>query len=195
MGIVQKVFWWIFWYAIVWFAFICFIGGISEMNVPMPLMAIILFATFIFPGWFATRKVKQKALKKEMEQRMGNVTSPLQTIPQAPPLVPTPSPQITSQPIVQQSSRDIGRNQQVQHVEPVEVGLPSLNTATVDDLMKLSAVNRILAMKIVSQKEKEGDYTSFEDLFARVQLSTQAQEELKRQFSIVPAGDGRFIDF
>lgn len=194
MGTVQKVFWWIFWYAIVWFAFVCLIGGISEMNVPMPLQAILIFATFIFPGWYATRKVKQKALKKEMEQRTQNFTPQPQVVPTPPPTVSTatPSSQISSQ----TDNFEAGRHQPSQNAVPtVEEGLPNINTAAVEDLMQLSVVNRILAMQIISQKEKGGDYMSFEDLFARVQLSPQAKEELRRHFTVVSAGAGRLIDF
>jgi len=196
MGTVQKVLWWIFWYAIVWFGFACLIAGVSEMELPMLIKAILFFALFIFPGWYATRKVKQKALKKEMEQRTRNFAP--QSKPASQPLPPVSdlSPQITPQPIAKTISFETGRNQQAQSsATAVEPELPSLNAATVEDLTKLSAINRILAMQIISQKEKGGDYLSFEDLFARVQLSSQAQEELRRNFSIVSAGNGRFIDF
>ena len=78
---------------------------------------------------------------------------------------------------------------------PSQENLPNLNSASVDDLTKLSVVNRILAMKIISVRDKDGTYSSFEDLFTRVQLTPQAQEELRRHFSIVQANGGRFIDF
>ena len=191
MGMGKKILWWIFWYAIVWFAFACLIAGLSDILTAKPLQAILFFALFIVPGWYATRKVKQKALKAEMEQRTAGA-APQQQYPQ-----PTPPP-------IKESIKPPQPRPAIQHtadvtpavsVQPVPKALPNLNEASADDLVKLSGVNRILAMKIISVKEKDGPYSSIEDLFARVQLTTQVQEEVRCHFSIASSGEGRFIDF
>ena len=217
MGMIQKVLWWVFWYAIIWFAIACFIGGIGEYDIPMPIKAILFFALFIFPGWYATRKVKQKALKKEMEQRARTPISTPQPIQQpvspAPPSVPQSAPTPTQKPVsvpepqpttpyVSQTASIPAKNiaatpnegpSPISNLTPGT--LPDFNSATVDELTKLSGVNRILAMKIISVRDKDGVYGSFEDLFARVQLTPQAQDEIRRHFSIVQTSEGRFIDF
>ena len=62
-------------------------------------------------------------------------------------------------------------------------------------MTKLSGINRILAMKIISTRDKDGAYGSFDDLFSRIQLTPQAKEELLSHFSITQVSEGRFIDF
>ncbi len=217
MGMIQKILWWVFWYAIIWFAIACFIAGIGGYDIPDPIKAILMFALFIFPGWYATRKVKQKALKKEMEQRARPPISTPQPIQQpvspAPPPVPQSAPTPTQKPVsvpepqpatpyVSQTASIPAKNiaatpnegpSPISHLTPGT--LPDFNSATVDELTKLSGVNRILAMKIISVRDKDGVYGSFEDLFARVQLTPQAQDEIRRHFSIVQTSEGRFIDF
>ncbi len=208
MGMIQKVLWWVLWYAILWFAFCCLIAGLSDILTFKPLQAIIVFATFIVPGWYATRKVKQKSLKKEIEQRAGNFAFQQ-------PVQPPPSSELNPMP---QIANNIPLNPQNSSMAPSSVmqervavhtkktlpsqsalsshdNLPNLNNAIVDDLMKLSGVNRILAMKIISVRDKDGTYRSFEDLFSRIQLTSQAQEELRHHFSIPSSVEGRFIDF
>ncbi len=208
MGMIQKVLWWILWYAILWFAFCCLIGGLGDIVTFKPLQAILIFATFIVPGWYATRKVKQKAQKMEMEQRTRNFPSQQSVQPPSSPVL-DPMPQIInngsqqpqkpaiSQPLVMQEKAAVTTLKKVSPQSNVhsQGNLPNLNNAVVDDLTKLSGVNRILAMKIISVRDKEGTYSSFEDLFSRVQLTPQAQEELRSHFSIPSSVEGRFIDF
>ena len=194
MGTVQKVLWWIWYYAVTWFALVI-VWGVLDEFLPKPIMGFLILVVFAVPAWYANRKVKQKALKKEMEQRTGNYAPQVQPVSQPPQPAPILSQPSTPLMAAQPDIFDEGKNQQVRIIEQsVEKELPDLNTATVEALTQLSAVNRILAMKIVDTRDKEGDYASFEDLFARVQLSAQAQEEIRRHFSLTVASDGRFID-
>lgn len=217
MGMIQKVLWWVFWYAIIWFAFLCLIGGLSDIVTAKPLQALLLFAMFIVPGWYATRKVKQKALKKEMGQRATNLNSTQQPAqppfspapPPAPQYAPTPMSQPVQVPMQQTANTPVPPsasipvkntitppNESPPPIQPPPQNtLPNFNNATLDELTKLSGVNRILAMKIISVRDKDGAYSSFEDLFSRVKLTPQAQEEIRHHFSITLTSDGRFIDF
>lgn len=209
MGMIQKILWWILYYAVTWFCLVIVWGIIEDTGIfPKAFMGFLILAVFLVPGWYANRKVKQKALKKEMEQRAGNFAfqQPVQSPPST---APNPMSQITNNVPHQTQDRTIPQSSVMQEkvaipapnavtissTAPSQENLPNLNSASVDDLTKLSVVNRILAMKIISVRDKDGTYSSFEDLFTRVQLTPQAQEELRRHFSIVQANGGRFIDF
>lgn len=218
MGMIQKILWWILYYAVTWFCLLIAWGVIGEAEVlPKTLINLLILAVFLVPGWYANRKVKQKALKKEMEQRAGNSIStpqPIQPpVSPAPPPVPQSAPTPTQKPVsvpepqpatlpVSQTASIPAKNIAAKPNEgpspisnPTPDTLPNFNSATVDELTKLSGVNRILAMKIISVRDKDGVYSSFDDLFARVQLTPQAQDEIRRHFSIAQTSEGRFIDF
>lgn len=202
MGMIQKVLWWILYYAITWFCLLIVWGVISETGIfPKALIGFLIFPLFLVPAWYATRKVKQKVRKKEMEQRVGQSSQPRQAV------VPSPSPQnltfpphthdsvIPQAPVIQENENRPTTIEDPATVSSASTSLPDLNSATVEDLTKLSGINRILAMKIISTKDKDGTYCSFDDLFSRIQLTPQAKEELLSHFSITQVSEGRFIDF
>lgn len=218
MGMIQKVLWWILYYAVTWFCLVIVWGIIEDTGVfPKAFTGFLILAVFLVPGWYANRKVKQKALKKEMEQRATNLNSTQQPV--QPPFspAPPPMPQSTPTPITQSAQVPIQQtantpvppsasitvkntgtalNESPPPIQPPPQNtLPNFNNATLDELTKLSGVNRILAMKIISVRDKDGAYSSFEDLFSRVKLTPQAQEEIRHHFSITLISDGRFIDF
>jgi DNA uptake protein ComE-like DNA-binding protein len=202
MGMIQKVLWWILYYAVTWFCLVIVWGIIEDTGVfPKAFTGFLIIAVFLVPGWYANRKVKQKALKKEMEQRATNLNSTQQPV--QPPFspAPPPMPQSTPTPIPQPASiavknTGIAPNEPHPPIQPPPQNtLPNFNNATLEELTKLSGVNRILAMKIISVRDKDGAYSSFEDLFSRVKLTPQAQEEIRHHYSITLTSDGRFIDF
>ena len=206
MGMIQKVLWWILYYAVTWFCLVIVWGIIEDTGVfPKAFTGFLIIAVFLVPGWYANRKVKQKALKKEMEQRATNLNSTQQPV--QPPFspAPPPMPQSTPTPIPQPASiavknTGIAPNESHPPIQPPiqpppQNTLPNFNNATLEELTKLSGVNRILAMKIISVRDKDGAYSSFEDLFSRVKLTPQAQEEIRHHYSITLTSDGRFIDF
>lgn len=202
MGMIQKVLWWILYYAITWFCLLIVWGVISETSIfPKALIGFLIFPLFLVPAWYATRKVKQKVRKKEMEQRVGQSSPPQQAV------VPSSSPQnltvpphaqdsvIPQAPAIQENENRLTPIEDPATVSSASTSLPDLNSATVEDLTKLSGINRILAMKIISTRDKDGAYGSFDDLFSRIQLTPQAKEELLSHFSITQVSEGRFIDF
>ena len=202
MGMIQKILWWILYYAVTWFCLVIVWGIIEDTGVfPKAFTGFLILAVFLVPGWYANRKVKQKALKKEMEQRATNLNSTQQPV--QPPFspAPPPMPQSTPTPIPQPASITVKNTGTAPNESPLPIQpppqntLPNFNNATLDELTKLSGVNRILAMKIISVRDKDGAYSSFEDLFSRVKLTPQAQEEIRHHFSITLTSDGRFIDF
>ena len=195
MGLIQKVLCWILYYAITWFCLLIVWGVISETSIfPKALIGFLIFPLFLVPAWYATRKVKQKVRKKEMEQRVGQSSPPRQAV------VPSSSPHaqdsvIPQAPAIQENENRLTPIEDPATVSSASTSLPDLNSATVEDLTKLSGINRILAMKIISTRDKDGAYGSFDDLFSRIQLTPQAKEELLSHFSITQVSEGRFIDF
>ena len=202
MGMIQKVLWWILYYAITWFCLSIVWGVILEIDIfPKALIGFLIFPLFLVPAWYATRKVKKKVRKKEMEQSVGQSSQPRQSV------APSPSRQNSTFPphahdSVIPQALDIQENENrptpiedPATVSPASTSFPNLNSAAVEDLTKLSGINRILATKIISTRDKNGPYISFDDLFSRVQLTQQAKEELLSHFSIIQTTEGRFIDF
>ena len=191
MGMGKKILWWLLYYAVTWFCLLIVWGVISGIGIfPNAFMGLLVLLVFVVSGWYATRKVKQKALKEDMKQRTVN-TVPQQQFVQP----PTPVKQNIKPPQPRSTIQSIADVTPSASAPSVPKVLPNLNNASADDLAKLSGVNRILAMKIISVKEKDGPYSSIEDLFARVQLTPQVQEEVRCHFTIASSGEGRFIDF